>query len=65
MEHFLHVAEIGAVVGGRGLDEFAPALRVRDSGVAEAVEELVFGLDGDDGTVEEVVDCFLRGCDGW
>lgn len=61
----MHLPQIRAFRYGSALDESAPAVRVGQSGVAEAVEDVVFDFDGRDGAVEEGADEFLGAGLGW
>ena len=61
----MHLPQIGAFGQGGALDESAPAVRVGQPGVADAVEDVVFDFDGGDGAVEEAAHQFLRAGLGW
>ena len=58
LEQVLQLAQVLALAGRGALDEALPGLRVREAGVGDAVEDVVFGLDGDDGAVGAVVEVF-------
>ena len=64
LEEALQLAEVVTLAGGGALDEPLPRVRVREAGVDDAVEDVVFGFDGDDGAVGaglEVVGSVLLG----
>lgn len=64
VQRALNVLEVFAVVCRCVLNEFPPALWVREPGLAEPFKILVFGLDGYDGSIEEAVDCVSRSSNG-
>lgn len=65
LEQALQLPEVLALAGGGALDEALPGVRVREAGVNDAVEDVVFGLDGDDGAVGAVLEVFGLVLLGW
>ena len=66
----MHLPQIRPLRQGRTLDELAPAVRIGEARVADGLEDVVFGLDGEDGPVEEAVHKGLGaglccGSEGW
>ena len=55
----MYLAQIRPFRQRGALDEFAPAVRVGKSGVADAFEDVVFDFYGGYGAIEEAADEFL------
>lgn len=52
-QELVDLREVVAFVRGRGLDEAFPGVRVGEAGGAQAVEDVVLGLDrGDQGALQ-------------
>lgn len=51
LEQILQLTQVLALARRGALDEALPGVRVGEAGVGDAVEDVVFGLDGDDGAV--------------
>ena len=58
LEQILQLAQVLALARGGALDEALPGLGVGKAGVDDALEDVVFGLDGDDGAVGAVLEVF-------
>lgn len=65
LEQTLQLSEVLALAGGGALDEALPGIRVREAGVDDSVEDVVFGLDGDDGAVGAVLEILRLVLLGW
>lgn len=65
LEQALQLPEVLALAGGGALDEALPGIRVREAGVDDSVEDVVFGLDGDDGAVGAVLEILGLVLLGW
>lgn len=67
LQHRLELSEILTLARRGVLDEFLPGLGVREASVDDPVEDFIFGLYGDDGTVGAALEEFLSvvlGCCG-
>ena len=65
LEQVLQLAQVLALARGGALDEALPGLGVGKAGVDDALEDVVFGLNGHDGAVGAVLEVFrlvLLGC---
>ena len=58
LEQVLQLAQVLALARSGALDEPLPGLGVGKAGVDDALEDVVFGLDGDDGAVGAVLEVF-------
>ena len=65
LEQALQLPEVLALAGGGALDEALPGIRVREAGVDDSVEDVVFGLDCDDGAVGAVLEILRLVLLGW
>ena len=65
LEQILQLAQVLALARGGALDEPLPGLRVGKAGVDDALENVVFGLDGDDGAIGAVLEVFRLVLLGW
>ena len=58
LEQVLQLAQILALARSGALDEPLPGLGIGKAGVDDALEDVVFGLNGDDGAIGAVLEVF-------